>query len=220
MPFPTVAATATTNAGSANPYVINLPSGIVAGDLLIVIYGSDNNTTVTTPAGWTAPTDVTGDPNFYIMYRVADGSEGSTVSLTRSTGQPSGAVSYRITGYTGVPEVATATNGSSANPDSGNLAPSWGTKDTLWLSCFAVNSASGSSITSPPANYSNTLTNDNFRVGSAQRANRASSEDPGSFTLAGSETWRAQTVGIQGKDNPYVHVPWQPPSFEQMQVSA
>jgi PKD repeat protein len=90
---------------SGNP-VISYPAGVAAGDLLIIQYMVGNSSTVaTTPSGWTlllgptATSDGSQPARAYAYYRVAGGSEPSSVTFahTGSSGQAGGIMSA----YTG-----------------------------------------------------------------------------------------------------------------------
>lgn len=120
MTFPTVPTTATT-AYSADQtgHTINLPSGITAGDLLLLWFCRDNTTgTVSTPSGWTVEQGpITQNDQSYLFSRIADGTEGGTVSITTSNSESSTALALRISGR--VSHVSSnAVNGSAqyANP--------------------------------------------------------------------------------------------------------
>ena len=100
--FAVVAATATTDySADQTSHAINLPSGITAGDLLLLWFTMDGTTgnTITTPTGWTLEeaTNVASPGDLgYLFSRTADGSEGSTVTVTTSASQSSSAIALRI----------------------------------------------------------------------------------------------------------------------------
>lgn len=90
---------------SGNP-VISYPAGVASGDILIIQYMVGGAATVaTTPSGWTllfGPTttsDGSQPARAYVYYRVAGGSEPSTITFahTGSSGQAGGIMSA----YTG-----------------------------------------------------------------------------------------------------------------------
>lgn len=190
------------HATSATEHTVNLPSGIQAEDLLLVFFVSDGTPTITFPEGWTQLFQTADDSavKFGAWYRIADGGEGATITVTTSASEWTAHTSYRITGYSGTPEVGTPTTGASANPDPPSLTPSWGAKDTLW---FAIQgNDSNKTVSDYPADYTdgrNDYGNSivGCGVGSARRELNATSEDPGTFTLSASEQWIANTVAIQ-----------------------
>ncbi len=110
MAFPTVATSAITDySADQTSHVINLPSGITAGDLLLIWFTIDGGTSigVTTPSGWTLLADVNqagaSTDKGCLFWREATGGEGSTVTIS-STGvgasQSSAAVALRISDWT------------------------------------------------------------------------------------------------------------------------
>lgn len=213
MAFPPVAAT---NSGSqtanSTTHTINLPTGIAAGNLLLVFFSNDGLATasVTTPAsGWTelgTQLMLSDSARLTVFYRVADGAEGSTITITTSATEQSTHVSYRITGQhaSTVPEFASFTPGSStSNPDPPSLNPSgWDVEDTLWIAVAAWDNNLDRDGTGYPTNYSsNQIWVDggtgNAPIMVATRNNAAASEDPGTFTISGNEQWGAATIAVR-----------------------
>jgi len=195
--FPTVAAVNGGYDGTGTSHTVNLPSGIASGDLLLVFFNSESNPTITFPDGWynlfqaSYSTNVT----FGAWYRIADGTEGSTITVTTSTSQSTDHTSYRITSYSGTPTVGTAVTGIGTTPNPPSLTPSWGAKDILWFA--AVGYWGSFNISAYPTNYTNGRKDGlNLCLGTARRELNAASEDPGTFTLTGSALWVANTVAI------------------------
>jgi hypothetical protein len=195
--YPSVAAT---NGGTTSPstynHTVNLPSGIASGNLLIALFGTTSAATPTFPAGWSQLFFTSN--TFSAWYKIANGTEGASITVTTSSSVQSAHITYRITGYSGTPEVGTSATGSSANPDPPNLSPSWGAANTLWIACEGITGPY--TVSSYPTNYSSGL-NYYFggggpSVGAAQRNLNASSENPGTFTLGSSSTWVANTIAV------------------------
>jgi len=96
MPTPTSAAvaqrgTATTGTTTNTSLTISKPSGVVAGDVMLVsIAQVGNNSVNPTYAGWTAVAgaNLGGNPKSRgsVLYKVADGTEGSTFTFTLGSG--------------------------------------------------------------------------------------------------------------------------------------
>jgi len=202
MAFPVVAAV---NGGyeaeASTEHTVNLPADIGAGDLLLVFFGSDGVPTITFPEGWTELfQESNGNVTLGAWYRVADGEEGATITVTTSVSEMASHNSYRITGYSGTPEISLRGTGSSTIPNPRSLTPTWGAKDTLW---FAVEgNDSNPTVTDYPADYTDGRNDvyDGFGgcgVGSARRELNAESEDPGVFTISGSEEWVTVTIAIR-----------------------
>jgi len=208
MAFPTVAASNTSVQSSAtNSHSISLPSGIQAGDLLIIFFTYPISGLANALSGWTKLKEYYGSGDVFgtnVYYRVADGTEGSTVTITTTGNFQSAHASYRITGYNGNPEVSTGvTSTGSTTPDPDSLTPSGGAKDYLWIAHAGAPGAV--TFSAYPTNYgSNQLTIRSNSSGSAAtvavatRNLNASSEDPGTFTISGSVRWVALTVAVAG----------------------
>jgi len=198
--FPTVAATNSGKDTVNTSHIINLPSGIASGNLLIIYLDSGSNPTITFPSGWTQLfLTANGTSNeLGAWYRVADGTEGSTITVTTSTSQTTAHISYRITGYYGVPAVGTAATGSSVNPNPSSLTSGFGATNTLWLA--VEGHFSTGSLSSYPTNYTGGINQygggSAASVSSAQRNLNAANEDPGVYTIGTSEPWVANTIAI------------------------
>jgi hypothetical protein len=212
MAFPTVAATNnSSSAVNATTHTVNLPTGIAAGNLLLVFFSNDGSATasVTTPAsGWTelfTQPVLSDTARLTVFYRFADGAEASTITVTTSASEQASHASYRITGAhaSEVPaSSSTRPAGSNANPDPPSLNPaSWGTEDTLWIaSCAWDGTPTGSAY---PSGYSGSqITVDPSASGGAglmvaAKNNAADTEDPGSFTMSANEQWASATIAVR-----------------------
>lgn len=217
MAFPVVGATnesATTSAGTS--HTINLPSGIVAGNLLLVMLGKGTTSaTINALAGWTELLDEAQASGCYIAYRWADGTEGASITLTSSASTKSASVSYLISGAvnpaTQAPQVSAVATGSSQAPDPNSLTPTGGAKDYLWLTFFILGGAGEEAdddtwCNNAATNYSGLLqktsgtagANIGAYIASCQRTANAASED--AIWPAGSTDvslpWRAFTIAV------------------------
>ena len=103
MTLPVIVSTATTT-GSADPIVANLPSGIVSGDLLVMMVGTaSGNTDLFGGDGgqgnWTIHTAWDASSMGYaLLYKIADGTEGATHSFNVSATATFTVFVARITG--------------------------------------------------------------------------------------------------------------------------
>lgn len=189
--FPVVEATNTSvNDASVTTHTVSLPSGIQAGELLLIVVRCSGISSG--PSGWSTAGSAAFDT---FWWKIATGSEGSTVTFTTSAGTSSAHISARISGGVSA-EVSSEATGSSTAPNPPSFSPSWGSTKTLWL---AYASFANVSLTSYPSGYTGGVvsTGSVARNACAFRANKASSEDPGSFTLNGATGWRAWTLAIQ-----------------------
>jgi hypothetical protein len=195
--FPVVQATVTDNKVYNPTNTANLPAGIVANDLILFIGRKSAAPTLTFPAGWNQILSANDGNNVItalIFFKIAAGGE-TNVSITASASTAMQSIAYRISGYVGIPEVASAAS-TTGNFDPPNLAPSWGSKKTFWLIPYV--SALAAINPTPPANYTNIISTTNVQMNSAQRNLQAASEDPAAWGVNGGQGWRASTVAIQG----------------------
>lgn len=201
--FPTlVGATATGFNSAAGSYAVAFSgSTTVSGELLILLICC--NTVVNTPSGWTVLWNTFSSGN--VFYKVADGSEGASVTVTRSGTSVGAGITYRLSNYTGTPELARAA-ASGTNPNPPSLSPSWGSAKTLWVaqaSLFKL--SSGNTFSSYPSGFSNGVNavGDNgsscANAASASLQLEASSDDPGTFAFSsGSASGQAFTIAVRG----------------------
>lgn len=182
----------------------NMPSGISAGDLLLVSVACDQNPTVSAGSDWTKmgqasnSTVVTGA----IFWKFAAGSD--TITITTSSNQQISAVLLRISG-------GSTPTGSSANGSSTNSNPpshTSGETSTLWIATRAGDSTVVA--TAAPASFGNlqTATAGGTSGASSNTAEQTTSNttlNPGTFT-SNTEQWVSWTIGIPDtpSDRPYV----------------
>lgn len=212
MAFPSAGTpVATQFAASVTSMPVSLPATINAGDLLLALVEVRNTATYTKPTGWSdistiaqAGGGAVGKLNGF--YKIAAGTEaGTTPTWTASTGTTGIWQTIRVTSWHGTtpPEATTASgDATAANPPS--LTPSWGTDDTLWLAIAGHAAAVTAAWSAAPTNYSG-FQNDGASSGgaavsiaSSTRQLNAISEDPGAFTVSGSNRfWTSATIGIR-----------------------
>lgn len=213
-PIATMSQAFSTAAGAHN---VTMPAVVDTGDLLVVLFTNDGNATVTTPAGWTAPTNNTalGNTNQVrgsVFVKDAAGTEdGTTVNFQTSASEEAAAQVYRIPAAKwegNIASVEVANNGIAGTtnaPDSPNLDPAgWGTENTLWIAY-----AAGSSYTAPnatsgyPDSYINgwhTISNtgnNGASTTSAQRIFNAASENPPAFAMSTTSAGAAFTIAVR-----------------------
>ncbi len=82
-------AIATTTSGGFSSFTVNLPSGIVSGQLLLMFVGTNSAVTgsdINTPSGWTSIRhDTITQMHSRSFWRIADGTEGATITVTTAT---------------------------------------------------------------------------------------------------------------------------------------
>jgi len=197
-----VAASVAGTGGISSTHTVTIPGTFAAGDILVVDFSLGSPTgTITFPGDWTdLHATISSGVNAKAAYRIADGSEGASITVTLSAGRVSNWVSYRISDTAGVaPEAATAT-GTSTTPDPPNLAPSWGAANTIWIAGCSSGVTGTTTVTGYPSGYTNNLNEStgNGLIGTSQKNSTASSENPGTFTISASQSWSAVTIGVKG----------------------
>lgn len=228
MAFPSVAAVnASTTDTDSTSHVVSLPASISSGDLLICFLAGDGSGSwaLDVPTGWNqaySDENNSGGCNLSVRWKIADGTEGSTVTFTSTASEKASHRSFRITGHHATTPFEAAgggiagSQGSSANPDSPSLTPSWGAKDTLWISVYGVDDAR--SATAYPTDYADNQftqvsggSSGRCGLGLATRNVNATSQDPAAFTIDTSDVWLAATIGIQpaaaaAAEDPYPYI--------------
>lgn len=201
--YPSVVNTNSAIHSTANPYVVNLPASIVAGQLLMVAVATVENAPTGTPAGWTQLASLTGSSQITltIYYKVAAGGEGATLNVASAGIRTASSVSWSITDYQGTPEVTSTAHSTGASPDPGTITPSWGSDDMLVIPVLGVWGTQ--TISSYPASYTNGT--DSYqssglsnRVAWCRREVTGTSENPGAFTLSGTvSSQKTVTIAIR-----------------------
>ncbi len=211
--FPNVVGTATSAKTSitGTTHTVSLPSGIEAGDLLLIFWADATNvaTAPNTPSGWTQLYSDNSNGGYFRIcwYKVADGSEGVSIDITAGE-ERSAHSSYRIaaTTFQGSPFAGTAASGNNQNPDPPSLTSGFGNVNTLWIA--SAHSSGDNSNINAPNNYGNlingttgtgTPANQYARILTARRNRNAATEDPGTFnSYDKNRQWAANTVAIRG----------------------
>ena len=212
MAFPVVDGTASTNGTTATTApVVNLPAGIGAGNTLIVLFRSAVGGAIGWPAGWTEMDDGTADAaddQTALAWRKADGTEGSTITLSSGNGKFA-AIAYDISGAadpTVTPPEQTGQIGTGTSVDPLGRTPPAGAKDYLWLWLGGWDGEQTSPPAGNPTNYSGPIGADsgtagavttNCRVAGAWRQLNAASEDPPAWTISAAPTgWTTYTTVV------------------------
>lgn len=219
MAFPTVAATQTSSGTnvSGTSHSLSYPSGVSSGDLLVGVVAARNGLNgqtpgVSWPAGWTEigefnNTNNNVRPAVSVAYRVADGTESGSASITTAVSCWFAGVMYRITGAdttTNLPDVTGAFTGTgefstSLDPPSHTAAI---TDDNLWLAAVSFNVLSHT-LSSYPTGYSNgqntrsgTSGNQGVMVAAAEKTANAASDNPSAFAISAGALCGVATVAV------------------------
>ena len=191
----------TENSGSSSNPAAALPASIASGELLFLFFASDAaGQSIGTPTDWTLLVTQT---NARVFYKIATGSEGSTVTVPFTpNARPWAARSFRVSGHnsSSAPEAASAT-GTGTSPDAPSLTPTGGSKEYLWIWSVHVGDEDfgAGTVSSFPTNYTTNadqVGTTAAAVGTSYRANTASSENPGTGTLSAGAPWTAVTIAV------------------------
>lgn len=203
MAFPLVQARASgRTSGNVTSHPITLPAGIVATELLIVLFSVDGTPTTSVQSGvdWTILGQISdGFSNVAaaVCYKTATGSDSLTLGTSAS--EQSSHISLRISDG-GTPTASSSSGGfsGSSNSNPPSHTPPGGAKDYLWI---ATRSGDSTTVaTAAPANYSNlqtlaAATTQGASSNTAERSLNAAVEDPGTFTSA-SQKWVCWTIAV------------------------
>ena len=212
---PDVATTAQgQSAGDETSHAITMPSGIEAGDRLLVFLAVDHDSggvTKSTGDAWTRRHTTGGAiTDFEVWERIADAGEGSSQTWEWTNAQRLTYIAYRITGAHPSDAIEASANaqGFTTTPNPGKLTPSWNRSPVLWIGAFGGD-AFGVIPTTYPSGYSGGIYEtaaeaQGMVVGAAWRKTTALSENPGAFTLDGQRWWHAVTVGVRAYHRPAV----------------
>lgn len=222
MAFPQVGSESSGNqtSNSSTWTTVSYPTGVQAGDLLLLLLSSDGELSVVTATGWSITTNgrpVGAAATFCRGTRVADGTESGNFTVTLDASEQGCWRILRITAaswwgvildglYQPVP-----TNGTGLNPDPGiSNPPDWDVEDTLWIACSAADHGN-TTHTGFPAGFNNTTSQESggapgAALGVARLESAVASVDAGTFTIDASEQWQALTIAVRPAA-PVVRVP-------------
>lgn len=206
MAFPAISDWADDTNGAGTSHTVTMPANISAGDLLIVIFCTQGTGVVnhTWPGGWNVIGTSCCNPSFSYAYRIADGTEGATITVDSSQSRASRARAFRITGWHGTtPPEGMDGGGTTSGGDAPGLelTPSWGSADTLWIAAFAYDDANtNSAVTAYPTNYTlfqHDISTGNLGLASAARQLAAAADQPDVFSINDNETYQIATIGVR-----------------------
>lgn len=186
---------------TSNSHTVLMPSGIITGDLLLLVISSDANPTVntTTDSSWTSLHQLTHATTVTqaVFYKFSNGTEISATVGTTSTA--------RMTSYTvlaireaGTPVSSTA-NASSTNANPPSLDTGTSQK-YLWIAPASWDLSAGFNVTSMPSGFNSFVQTAGRSLSSVTTAvswyyYEGSSLDPGTYTSF-NEQWVASTIAI------------------------
>ena len=116
-----------------------MPASIAVGDLLLVCLDKGSTSaTVNALTGWTELLDEASANGLYIAWRIADGTEGASITLTTSASTRDATIALRISGAsTDAPTIGTTATGTDLAPNPPSITPpAYG--DYLFVSFFGA----------------------------------------------------------------------------------
>lgn len=134
-----------------------------------------------------------------VAYLIAAGGETSE-TVTTSLNNQFSAIACRITGWHGTtpPEISTGASGGGSTPNPDAVTASWGSDDNLYMVLLAW---SNNTLSSYPTSYADNQTSNTAisqaHCALATRNLAASSDDPGTWTIAWWESYWTGTVVIR-----------------------
>jgi len=206
MPYPTIVG----RDSYASPLLdaafdVPIPSGN-AGDLLIMVLQSwwpSNDVTTTGDFTWNQMGAGT-DSAAWVGTKTATGSEGSTVTIEVSPNSIyQNVLVWRIRDWTDVEVGGEAEGDATSDPNPVSFAPSWGSKETLWIALAGVGSTNTTIYTYPSGYsqgrviYSSSSSHRSPAV-ACERELVAASENPGAFLLTNGSrgSWGAGVIAV------------------------
>lgn len=211
---------AVTDTGGSNTTTpsFNVPSGVEVGELLVLMWRAGGNViSITNNAGFTqlvlSSADGTDD-DFYVGYKIADGTEGSSVQFTVSNGRRFAGVMYRINNG-GTPVISSVGTGSGTSIDPASFSPAGGVDNYLWIPIGTCEDAR--TVSAFPTNYVNGAQEnvstgaDGATCATASRQVQSATVNPGAFVITvTSNNHMHATVAIPYEADPDVRGPRHP----------
>lgn len=193
---------------SVPSFAVPYPSGLVAGDRIIIAADFRSPGTINNPSGLTTQKSIAGGASVggsYYWERICDGTETGNMNFTSTVGTSALFMVQKITGSHATEAAQFATAGSNGDSTAINppaVSPAWGAEDNLYIT-FGASSAGTMNFTAAPTNYTG-LSSDSASSGgalcnlaTAYRQYNASSDDPGNFTTSTNRFWSAMTLVIR-----------------------
>lgn len=182
---------------------ISKPSGVVSGDLILFVVGTDSAETRTGPTGFTSKSATNvSDERLQIWYKVADGTEGASFSCGAGSANSAGfCVAYSGIDNTTPFDVAAGTNGSGtgASITAASITPTTNGCQILFVGCRDSNANAAQTVTPPSGSWA-----EQVDIPSAQcwaniylaDFNQATAGAVGTTTATASSTNNATNIGI------------------------
>jgi hypothetical protein len=184
-------------ADGSGGHAVSWPSGAPAsGNLLVLAVASD--TTVSTPVGWTLATSDVQQEGAYLWYRLAGGSEASSVTITTNGDHNAAAALLRYSGSAAsspldVTDKAAATNAlASATPTLTGATLAGSGELCVLAACLHGDDTGAATGATPSAGYTALVTSGMSGSGTAAAQVIVAGRTDGSGSQAPSMSWTKQ----------------------------
>lgn len=173
-------------------HAITLPD-YSAGDMLIVMICVPGGSTYGT---WSDGFTELFDSYFACAYKVADGTEGATVTVVSSVNAAGHCQAFSFNHYVGVPTAGTVASGASANPDPPSLTPGYGILEKRYMTLLVA----FDSVTGYPAGYTTFESRNDGSVwlDASYKESATEPDNPGTYTLNAVDSWWTNTIALAG----------------------
>lgn len=181
---------------AATAHTVPMPTGVVAGEVLIVWFEASGNQTITeTAGGWTKMSQITqgGNNTAAVFYRIAGASNTFTSSHNSAR---AAAIAFRIAGANGTVDGANAQGGATSSWNPPSVTSSTGTTQK-YLAMVLGGSGTALNPYTPPSgytNYTSVITGSTPHIFSAYRNAEVTTEDPAASTQSSSANYILYTL--------------------------
>jgi len=198
-----------TGPGASTLHPITLPTGIVPGEMLVVVFSSRfvTEASIQSGTGWTKLGQDDIDPNASsnttgaIFYKIASGNDALTIATIGNNVMTSH-ISYRIQGARRIYGVSATGNSNAPNPPEYSSVD--GARDYLWIATMHIRGKV--EATSAPSGFDDLTVKEHTggangaSTATAHRFANVASLDPTSFAASGTTGWVSFTLALDTGD--------------------
>lgn len=192
------------NATNATSHNVPTPSGIVAGDLLLLFLSFDGNPTVTLPSGWFIQAESNPSNKGVFAIKRADGTEGASIAVGLSASEVCAAIIYKVHGSVNDPHFVFSSGNFSGDPvATPEKTLNWDAVEAVFISAITGFNTGSTTISSYPSGYTGGTDyqqtgtgTSHTAIASAYKIATAAAETPGSYDLSGSTSGLGITVAV------------------------
>jgi len=197
-------------ASATTSHLMDYPATVNVGELLLIIFVRDDNGTITTPDGYTLLDQeaIAAAGEIAIFVKDADGDEdGGTEDVVTGAAVTAAGQIFRISNWGGNIatdiDIALPVTETTTTPNPPAVTAGWGAATNLFIAIVGA-ANDNETASSGPAGWADLLTiaagggaNAGPSAHTARLASGNATENPGTFTLSGSETCESFTLVIK-----------------------